>query len=144
MAFSKIWWHVNENGQRIGYMDPIEFESILAGYYGDKTWVRLFALDFGFSQPTVYRWAQGLTPLPRHVSMIVVMLAKLGGPSNLPAMDTPWLPEVDENTSVPGQPKALKKARRVKGAEPVSTPKHRPKTFDPSDFIAVDRSAVTA
>jgi len=128
MAFSKVWWHVDDNGQRIGYMDPIEFGSILAGYYGDKVWVRMFADDFGFSQPTVYRWNQGITPIPRHTALIVLMLAKLGGPKNLPKLDTPWLPQVDATDAVPGHP--------------VATPKKTAKTVDRTpDLSALDRLA---
>lgn len=136
MAFSKIWWFVNENGQRIGFMDPIEFESILAGYYGDKVWVRLFSEDFGFSCPTIYRWNQGLTPIPRNVAMCVLMLAKLGGPKKLPTLNTPWLPNPGEDEPVPRQPKAVYKKKPVE--------KERAAKRPPVDFGELDKVAARA
>jgi hypothetical protein len=97
MAFQKEWWHTDTQGRRIGWMEPVEFESILAGYYTDRGWVRAFCADFDYSPPTVYRYVQGLAPIPKDVAMIVMMISKLGGPENLPEIEAPWLPEATLN-----------------------------------------------
>lgn len=92
MAYSKEWWYTDPNGLRIGYMQPVDFDSILAGYYGERKWVAAFSKDFNLSLPTLYRYRDGTAPIPKHVAMIVMMLVEIGGPDKLPTIDADWLP----------------------------------------------------
>jgi hypothetical protein len=97
MAFQVDWWHTDENGQRIGYMEPTEFEAILSAYYdADRTWAKRFAEQFGFTAAAIYRYAQGNLPIPKHVALIVAMMVKLGSINEVPKLDTPWLPDEAE------------------------------------------------
>lgn len=93
MAYEKQWWKTDAAGRKIGYMYPEDFEALLAAHYDDKGWVRLFSEDFDISQPTIYRYRDGFTPIPKSVVCNVMMLVQLkerGIARHLPEAD--WLP----------------------------------------------------
>lgn len=96
MAFVKEqWWHVAEDGRKIGYLWPEDFEAILESFYGARKWVNKFSDDFNYHRSTVDRWRKGTTPIPKHVAMEVSMLnsLKLRGVALTP-VDAEWLPKL--------------------------------------------------
>lgn len=96
MAFVKEqWWYVAEDGRRIGFLWPEDFEAILESFYGDRKWVNKFSDDFGYHRSTVDRWRKGNTPIPKNVAQEVSMLnsLKLRGVALTP-IDASWLPKL--------------------------------------------------
>lgn len=97
MAFVKgDWWHVDQQGRRIGWLWPEDMASILESFYGERKWVNQFSKDFGFARSTVDRWKEGLTPIPKHVAQTINMLGtlKVRGLPMTP-VEAAWLPDGD-------------------------------------------------
>lgn len=95
MAYVKeAWWYVAEDGRRIGWLWPEDFEAILESFYGERKWVDKFAGDFGYHRSTVDRWRKGTTPIPKSVAQEISMLnsLKLRGVA-LTALEASWLPK---------------------------------------------------
>jgi hypothetical protein len=93
------WWYTDKDGREIGWLFPEDFVAILEAYYGVNksiSWVLAFGQGFGFSRAQVDRWAKGVTPIPKHVAMIVSMLGTMktrGIPLTLVQAD--HLPDVE-------------------------------------------------
>jgi len=95
MPSNKEWWHTDAQGRRIGYMTPERLQTILAGFYSDKFPVKHFSDDFGISEPSIYRWLDGTTPIRKDVAMLVSMLPSFGTRARLPQIDASHLPKIE-------------------------------------------------
>lgn len=74
-------------GRRIGALTPEEFENTLSDIFGRRGWQTAFARGTGFAQSTIGRYLSGRYPIPKHVGLIVNMLATLRN-NRLPVPET--------------------------------------------------------
>jgi len=104
------WWHVDNQGRKIGYMWPEDMLIAIESIWGHRKGIEGFSRYAGFNRTTVEHWCRGLKPVPRHVALLVLSLEKLvhrwvdprdktRNPSMLshrrdfPQLDPHWLPE---------------------------------------------------
>jgi hypothetical protein len=93
MAFTKdVWWHVDKQGRRIGWLWPEDLISICESLYGEK-WMERVSADFGQSISTTIRWKKGHMPVPRLAAFAIHALNQLQAKGiTVPDMTASWLP----------------------------------------------------
>lgn len=62
---------------RLGKMTPAEFRAIAEEVLGGRGWQRILAAGTGWSLSTITRYLQGALPVPRHVALLLEVLATL-------------------------------------------------------------------
>lgn len=95
----EIWWHLDTNGRKIGWMWPEDFEAILHTALGGD-WKRLFAMILGEPYEFIDKLSTGELPITRHMAFTVETLILLKNDRKLKfTMEAPWLPNVVTKTS---------------------------------------------
>jgi hypothetical protein len=107
------WWHTSEDGRRIGWIWPEDFEAILEARYGHRKWIKGFCEDFGYSRSTVDRWKLGQEPIPKHVAQILEMISAMTARKiPLEKIQADWLP-LSPNTSKGRKPTSEDRIREM-------------------------------
>lgn len=103
------WWHVDSQGRKIGYMWPEDMLTAIESIWGYRKGIEGFSRYAGFNRTSVEKWCRGVSPIPRHVAIMVLTLEKLvhrwvrndphrrathrSHTRDFPRLDPTWLPE---------------------------------------------------
>ncbi len=103
MSYTKDeWWHTTPSGARWGWLQPIQFtEQITAlsggGEHQPRAPMIRFSWWVGVGKSTVYRWAEGIDPVPKWVALLLKSMLQLqAGDTAFPVdVEADWLPYSD-------------------------------------------------
>ena len=99
MANQKDWWFLDQDGRKIGYLWPEDFVSLLMSHYG-KSWVADFAELSGLTAPSIYRYRDGIQPVPKQTAMLIMALGTLKARGiTLEEPVCEWLPDSTPDTA---------------------------------------------
>lgn len=66
------WWYEDEEGRKIGWLWPEEFDAICTSIWG-KYYPKLMAADIGVRRGTIDEWKHGRSPIPKLVAEYLSM-----------------------------------------------------------------------
>ncbi len=93
MSTSKEWWLPTNDGRKIGYMWPEDFEVALTALYG-KGWIQSFAAVSNLTETSIGRYKDGKQPIPKHIAALVTALSQMRDAKVEFAPEDPdWLPD---------------------------------------------------
>lgn len=96
------WWHVDSKGRRIGWMWPEDFKIAIDSIWGSQKGIQNFAKYSGLTRTTIETYANGKTPVPKHIALLVAALTRFvkewrpnrsarARTADFPQIEAPWL-----------------------------------------------------
>lgn len=138
-----VWWHVDKNGRKIGWMWPEDFESLLLASYLRADGLEVFMYDFGISKEDMDAWLSGEQPIPKWVARIVTTLKdRVIFAARLETVaHAKWLPNTTEHSNSKNREKPYidEQAKQFRDRSPTPAgplePKHHSKDNENKDPI---------
>ena len=104
MDDDKVWWHVDGQGRKIGYLWPEDMLAVLDSIWGRRKGIGGFARYADMNRATIERYCNGKNPVPKHIALLVELMQREvisrqrqdrnAKPfTKLPGADAPWLPD---------------------------------------------------
>ncbi len=88
------WWFEPGNGQKWGWLLPVDIGIYLDGIYGAKSPITIFAREIGVSASTVTRWRAGHVPMPKLPALYLHQRwGRFKRLADQKPLDSKWLPE---------------------------------------------------
>lgn len=89
------WWYTDDQGRRIGWLWPEDFNAILESWYGKRMWVNEFCREFDMSRSQVDRYRHGQAPIPKTLAITISILSTLRNHDiAMPDITAEWLPDI--------------------------------------------------
>ncbi len=100
------WWFEPGNGQKWGWLLPVDIGVYLDGIYGHKSPITIFAREIGVSASTVTRWRAGHVPMPKLAALYLHQRwGRFKKLKDQKPLTGPWLPECRSSNGVAGSAK---------------------------------------
>lgn len=99
---SPVWWFVDANGRKIGYMWPEDMLAAIESIWGYRQGIGGFARYAGLHRVTIEQYCNGKRAIPKHIALMVTCLTQIMLEAkahhkahpwrSLPKVEADWLP----------------------------------------------------
>lgn len=105
-VYKEDWWHTDEQGRRVGWMTPEQFEGWINSIYPTGKAPRLqFANAMGMDVSKISRWMTGKDPIPKWVAHLPELWRRASPHYDFnKSPEAPWLPFTDSVNGRQAQP----------------------------------------
>ena len=106
------WWYTDDDGRKIGWLFPEDFEAMCENIWGRFKWVNAFAKYTGMHRATIDGYRNGTRAIPKHIAILITLTENNYMKTNRKPMDVrvlnlkaDWLPAAaDRVMKVPSFP----------------------------------------